>query len=194
MATGQGELATTEFFESVRTGRLQRIRRLLDEQPALLHAVDSNGETAVLEALHAGQPGALDVLLEGSPELDIFEAAALGRSSRILELLGQNEQLVTAVAADGCSALQLAAHFGRTDAVRLLLEHGADAMAVAQNSRRSTPLHAATGRGHLDTVRLLLEAGADQQAADGNGETVLQLAERKHDAAMLELLRGAEKS
>src|SRR5687767_1894599 len=115
-------MTTTEFFDSVRTGRLTRLRRMLDEAPELLRAVDSNGETPVLEALYYGQPGALDVLLEHAAELDIFEAAALGRASRIGELLDRDATLLTARSQDGYTPLHLAAFFGRTDAVRLLLE------------------------------------------------------------------------
>jgi ankyrin repeat protein len=179
---------TTEFFDSVRTGRLARLRRYLDDQPELLHAVDSGGGTPVLEALYYGQPGALDVLLEHSAELDIFEAAALGRASRISELLEKDPVLCNAYSADGYTALHLAAFFGRTDSVKLLLEQGCDPGAAAHNARGVTPLHGAAARGHLDTARLLLEAGADPNARDINGDTPLHLAARSHDAALREML------
>lgn len=183
-------MATTEFFDSVRTGRLLRIRKYLDEQPELLRAVDSNGETPVLEALYYGQPGALDVLLEHAAELDVFEAAALGRANRISELFADDPALCGAFSSDGYTPLHLAAFFGRTDTVRLLLEQGCDAAPASRNARRTTPLHSAAGRGHLDTVRLLLEAGADPNFADGRGDTPLHIAARSHDEAMLSLLRA----
>ena len=183
-------MTTTEFFGSVRTGRLQRLRRYLDEQPELLHAVDSNGETPVLEALYYGQPGALDVLLEHTSELDIFEAAALGRASRVTELIEKDPASCRAFSQDGYSPLHLAAFFGRTDSVQILLEQGCDPNTMAHNPRHSTPLHSAAGRGHLDTARLLLEAGADVNARDKGGDTPLHLASRSHDEAMLDLLRG----
>jgi len=187
---------TTEFFDSVRTGRLQRLRRLLDAQPELLRATDSNGETPVLEALYYGQPGALDLLLEHSSELDFFEAAALGRAGRLLELLDSQPDLAQQRSPDGYTGLQLAAFFGRTDAVRLLLERGSDPAAPALNPRRSTPLHGAASRGHIESARLLLDAGVDVNATDINGDTALHLAARSHDDGMLQLLlsQGADPS
>jgi ankyrin repeat protein len=184
---------TMDFFDSVRTGRLQRMRRLLDEDPALLRAVDSNGETPVLEALYYGQPGALDLLLEHADELDIFEAAALGRVGRVLELIGSDASRIDTPSADGYTPLQLACFFGRTDAVELLLERGADPSAIARNSRRATALHGAAHRGHIECARLLLDAGGNPNARDINGETPLHLAARNHDDAMQLLLlsRGA---
>jgi ankyrin repeat protein len=182
---------STEFFDSVRTGRVARLRKLLDAQPELLRAVDSNGETPVLEALYYGQPGALEVLLEHNRELDIFEAAALGRASRIGALLELDPGLLDMRSPDGYAPLHLAAFFGRTDAVRLLLERGADAQATAVNPRRTTPLHAAAGRGHVDTARLLLDRGANPNVADINGDTPLHLAARSHDGAMQRMLIAA---
>jgi len=187
-------MTATEFFDSVRTGRLTRLRKYLEEQPELLRSIDSNGETPVLEALYYGQPGALDVLLEHTAELDMFEAAALGRASRISELLLADPALCDAYSPDGYTQLHLAAFFGRTDSVKLLLEQGFDANAKAHNLRQTTPLHGAASRGHLDTARLLLDAGADANARDVRGDTPLHLAARSHDDAMRTLLvaKGAD--
>jgi ankyrin repeat protein len=178
----------TEFFDSVRTGRVQRLRRLLDENPRLLEATDDNGATAVLEALYYGQPGALDLLLEQGSALNIFEAAALGRAGRLRELLDCDGARVLAVSASGHTALHLAALYGRTDAVRLLLERGADPNAPTTTGRQATPLHCAALRGHLAAVRLLLAGGADVNVADRGGETALHLACRSHDSSMQALL------
>ena len=42
---------------------------------------------------------------------------------------------------------------------RLLIEHGADA--VAQSKDGTTPLHQASERGHVNVAQLLIEHGAD---------------------------------
>ncbi len=53
-----------------------------------------------------------------------------------------------------------AAKRGDLDAVRLLLEHGADPNA-REPGDNTTPLHWAAAHGHVDVVRALLDAGAD---------------------------------
>jgi hypothetical protein len=63
----------------------------------------------------------------------------------------------------GETPLTAAARWGRTDAVRLLLEHGADPNLRDFGSEfpNDTPLTTAVIHGHLDVCRVLLEAGAD---------------------------------
>ncbi|MDE0450814.1 MAG: ankyrin repeat domain-containing protein [Gammaproteobacteria bacterium] len=75
-------------------------------------------------------------------------------------------------------ALFRAAAMGKTDIVRLLVEHGADvnAATVEDSSYVGTPLLAATEMlNDADTVALLLELGADPNLAAG-GETPLHMA------------------
>lgn len=75
-------------------------------------------------------------------------------------------------------ALFRAAAMGKTDIVRLLVEHGADvnAATVEDSSYVGTPLLAATEMlNDADTVALLLELGADPNLAAG-GEAPLHMA------------------
>ena len=44
----------------------------------------------LLEALYRGDRNRVDEVLAGDPELDVFEAAALGRSDRLGRLLEQD--------------------------------------------------------------------------------------------------------
>jgi ankyrin repeat protein len=61
------------------------------------------------------------------------------------------------------------------DAVRVLLEAGADPNAVGPNG--VTPLHQAAEERNLDVIRLLAEAGAALDKPNGDGLTALDLAE-----------------
>lgn len=71
-----------------------------------------------------------------------------------------------------CStALHLAAEFGREDAARVLLAHGAHVDARTQLG--DTPLHRAAWYGHPTLVKLLLAHGADVDARDSGGMTPL---------------------
>jgi uncharacterized protein len=61
------------------------------------------------------------------------------------------------------------------DAVRLLLEAGADPDAVTPDG--SAAIHQAARAGRLDIIRLLADAGARLDLPDGEGRTALDLAE-----------------
>ena len=58
---------------------------------------------------------------------------------------------------NGETPLHIVAGRSHLEAVKLLLDHGADPN--AQNEKGETPLHYAAGHGYVDVVKLLLERG-----------------------------------
>ena len=82
--------------------------------------------SAVLQALYAGSRAEVDRLLAEDPELDVFDAAALGLTYRLTVLVREDPSLVHAYSDDGFTALHLAAFFGGPVAVDYLLQAGAD--------------------------------------------------------------------
>src|SRR5690606_15598562 len=79
-----------------------------------------------------------------------------------------------------------------TDAVRRLLEAGADVNAA--NRTGTTPLLLASIAGDAEMIRLMLDAGADPNQTFTNGETALMMAARTGRADAIEVLieHGAE--
>ena len=73
----------------------------------------------LLQALYQGDRVRVDELLAAGPKLDIFEAAAFGRTDRLRELLDEDPSRANAFGDDGFHPLGLACFFGHVDAARL---------------------------------------------------------------------------
>jgi ankyrin repeat protein len=87
-----------------------------------------------------------------------FAACRAGDVATLRDLLSREPGLARERTPDGSTGLHLAvAHL---DAVRLLLEHGADPNARDEGDN-AYPLHFAGGAGGVDVVRALLDAGGD---------------------------------
>lgn len=91
----------------------------------------------------------------------------------------------------GMTLLHIAAFYGRTDMVKLLLSYKADVN--AKNIYGQTPLHMAALNGQEQTVELLLANKADVNAKDGHGDTPLGYALEKgyKNVAKLLVANGA---
>ncbi|MGH7301074.1 MAG: ankyrin repeat domain-containing protein [Candidatus Rokuibacteriota bacterium] len=184
------------IFESIKAGDVDAVRAAVSSDPAVAASRDDKGLSAVRAALYNQKQDVVDVLLEAEPELDVFDAAAVGDVDRLTELLDGDGDLVNARSEDGFTPLHLAAFFTRGPAVRLLLDRGADVGAVADNDMQVQPLHSAVAAGSREIVAALLLAGADVNARQQGGFTPLLAAEQREDPDMIRLLmdHGAEES
>ena len=111
-----------------------------------------------------------------SPPPDpIIEAARRGDVVELERLLEQGAD-VNSARGDGMTALHFAAQQGYVEAVRILLQAGAD-VAAGTRIGHFTPLHLASRGGHVAVAESLLEAGADARApTTSSGSTPLHLA------------------
>jgi ankyrin repeat protein len=131
----------------------------------------------LLQALYRGDQGRVDSLVAQNPELNVFEAAALGKSERLRQLLGQDRSLANAYGDDGFQPLGLASFFGHAEAARVLLDAGADPNTLGRNEHIQTnALHAAAAGENADEdtryelCKLLLERGADPTIPQGRND------------------------
>jgi ankyrin repeat protein len=123
--------------------------------------------------------------------VEFFRACAAGEIETLRRLLDFGVSLVRERDAAGSSGLHQAVR--HPEAVRLLLDRGADANARDVGDNASA-LHVAAGGGHLESVRLLLDAGADVQGSgDVHKSDVIGWAARAGNEAVVNLLleRGA---
>lgn len=170
-------IASEEFLSAVTSGDAARVKQMLEADAALAVATDQNGTSVLLLAVYYRQLEVADLLLGTGIELNIFEAAATGRTRRVGALIQQDGGLVNAIAADGFYPLGLAIFFGHQETARLLIESGADVNMAAHNAMKVRPLHAAAAARQLELSKLLIERGADINAPQQEGFTPL------HDAA-----------
>jgi ankyrin repeat protein len=178
-----------ELFEAIDSGDLDKVRAIVGEHPELASDRNDEGVSAVLAAQYRGQQEITEVLAAARGDLDMFEAAAVGHTDRLLALVNENRSLVNAWSPDGFSPLQLAAYFGRADAVGLLLNNEADVAPASKNKMKVHALNAAVAHRDPGIVALLLEAGADPSAPQAEGVTPLMAAEAHDDDEIVGLLR-----
>jgi ankyrin repeat protein len=175
-----------DAFEAVRAGDDKGLRALLRRQPGLASERRA-GVSLLMAALYQHRRDLADIVLGARPELDVFEAAALGEREIIVELLRAGGA-VSQRSPDGYTALHLAAYFAHPTMVDRLLRRGADVDAVADNDTRVCPLHSAVAGGSRDAVRVLLAAGADPNARQHGGWTALHATAQRGDRETSRLL------
>ena len=177
-----------QLLEAIRAGKVDAVRELLEQDPALKDARDASGASALLVAAYNMKPDVVTALLDAGARVDIFEAAVLGKVDRIREILEQNPERASEYAPDGFTPVALAAFFGQPEAAKALIDAGADVNAAAKNGLKVAALHAAVAGGKLDIVKAVLEAGANPNAQQQAGFRAMHEAGTKANRALAELL------
>ena len=125
----------------------------------------------------------------------LLEAACQGNIHEVLRLLDVNNIDVNSTGRgywEGRSALGVAARWGYSDIVSLLLDRGADAN--APDDVYGSALGAATWIGHEGIVSMLLDRGADVNSSDGDNRPALSEAARRGHMEIVSILldQGAD--
>ena len=114
--------------------------------------------------------------MNDAPEsINLWKASATGNLAAIKAAVDSGSDLSGLDPQYGIDPLGWAALNGQTEAVKLLLEKGANIH--NRHKDGSTALHSAAFLGHIDTVKLLLEKGADINARKPDGVTPLAAAQ-----------------
>src|SRR6185312_8170763 len=160
-------MAKPGLAEAVSEGDIETIRSLLDDG-ADVRYVRPHGYTAMIDVMHGRS------ILEDSQLLPV------------LQLLIDRGADLDAVSDYGESALSVSSRVGRFDAVRLLLDAGADPKPL-----KWTPLLRAVALGSTSEVESQIRAGAGLEDRDRWGRTAWLLSLQTGDLTKAELLLAA---
>lgn len=177
-----------QLFDAIKGGRVDEVRELLQQNPALKDARDASGASVVLAATYNMKPDVVSALVELGAPIDIFEASVLGNVDRIREILDGHPDRVSEPAPDGFTPVALAGFFGQLPAVEALIAAGADVTAAAKNALRVQALHAAVAGRNLEIATAVLAAGADPNAQQQAGFRPMHEAGTHANRKLAELL------
>lgn len=204
------EMDYSHLHEAVELGDIPAIRRVLGTG---VHVDDPNPETWETALIIATLNGNKDVVFEllnrganpnignAADKTPVHYAAEKGLIE-ILELyIGWARASPNGKCSTGETPLHLAIRSGHVDAVRILLEAGADANEstadeyMGPEAEYDYPLHIACRKGRVDIAKALLEHDADVNVQDWYGATPLYRAVRSGNEELVQLLltAGADK-
>ncbi len=158
-----------DVFESAALGKIDRLTRLLAQDPRSIDAYSADGFTPLQLATFFAEPATAKLLLQ--------------RGANV-ELVSMNSMALRAI--------HSAAAGGSAEIVDRLLLAGVDVNAGQHGG--FTALHAAAGAGRVDMVRALITHGADKEARNDAGKSARDLALDKGHAAVVKLLESARKA
>lgn len=146
--------ALLSFGEAVALGDVERVKRMLADDPSLLHSRTSDGYPATGLAIFFRHGELARWLIEQGADVNAY---------------ADNPNRVAPVhaAAAACDH----------ETMKLLIARGADVN--AKQVMDYTPLHGAASRGDIDMAKLLLAHGADRNARGADGKSVADVA-REH--------------
>jgi hypothetical protein len=123
--------------------------------------------------------------INDSGETPLYQAALGGKTAAVLRLIEANADVTIASSDILATPLHAAAQLGDIDAVRALINEGANVGAKLSDGR--TPLYLGVLFDKIPVVRFLLQQGADSNAS-GSTTTCLQLAARNGSEECIKLL------
>lgn len=181
------------LFAAAADGDLTHLLELLKgvRDPAAVRA--RTGESLLLHLLYRGKGEAAAAVAATLPALGLHEAAALGRTDRVRQVLAGWPGAADTLSGDGWTPLHLAAFFNQSTCLRVLLEAGADPDLRGLSPVRNLPLHAACAGRNTDCALLLVPVTAEVDDRQAGGVTALMLAAANGMEAVVDALldRGA---
>jgi RNA polymerase sigma factor (sigma-70 family) len=156
-----------EILKAARSGDAAKVKQLLEQDSQLIAARDPLGNTALILAVNSGHDEIAELLLAAGVQPDVYEAASIGRTGLVAQLLNDDPSLLDSNSPEGFTALALAAHFGHIETLEFLISRGGNMNVVSKHPMNVTPLHAALFGRRVEAAKALVAAGADVRPKRG---------------------------
>jgi ankyrin repeat protein len=195
-----GDERKRHIIQAIHASQLDRIKGLLNDDPAVVDARDSAGDTILHKAVSLGNVEIIEYLLtkganvnsrDNSDIRPLHQAARLG-SADVAGLLISRGADVNAIDFQGQTALHLATRNGHSNLVVMLVSKGAH-MNV-KNIFGDTPLTCALSQQldptHAGIASYLISGGAEIDTKNSSGMTPLHLAAEQGYNKIAKILIG----
>jgi ankyrin repeat protein len=165
---------------------------------APMRLADPASEDLLRQAAYEGNEENVEALLGMGVDVNAMDAE--GRTALVFAAFNGHSQILLQLLEAG-GKLELRDAMGRTplmygstgpfpEAVKILLDHGADPNAV-DSDEHFTPLMHAAAEGHLEVVKVLLANGADPSLKDIDGDDAASFARQAGHTEVADFITAA---
>ncbi|MES2447530.1 MAG: ankyrin repeat domain-containing protein [Bacteroidota bacterium] len=178
----------------IENDQLDQVIALLSQKPELAKQITSHQISPILLACYYKKPEIAQAIAEFVPELNLFDACAVGKFDDVTLLIFKNPASVNQFSIDGFTPLGLACYFSHEDIARFLVLKGAEVNVASKNGYNVFPIHSAVAANNYNITKMLLDAGAYPNVCQKSGVAPLHSAAQLGNIELIILLleHGAE--
>lgn len=172
----------------IENNKTAEIATLLTAKPHLATQGTSHQISPLLLACYYKKKEIANIIVQFLPDLNIFDACAVGKLEKVVELVTHNAQLLNQHSADGFTPVGLACYFNHQEIVSFLVKIGADVNLPSKNGFNVFPIHSAVANNNYHMAKILFNAGAYPNVCQRSGVAPLHTAAQNGNIEIIILL------